>query len=389
MPVILHFPNNVDVSGLDTSDATAQPNSILEGYSAYVQGQKVTGNIKSKSSETYIPSTEDQEIASGVYLEGNQTIKGDANLISENIKAGITIFEVSGDTNVVDTATAEDENSASANNVQSGRVAFVNGAKIIGNVETLDTTEIIPTIEDQVIATQSAKKFIDKGLTVKGDANLLPGHIKEGVEIFGVVGTYIGEETSSQSILLLDTNSYTSKQSTLDAYSTSVYLYESNYQSDGYISLSDMVTKWGGVDSQNNYIGGTDSKYGIYMSNWTESGGMTEILFDTFIDVPKTSTMLFTINAYISSWMNYTPVISLVPVSGNSYDEQLSQAKSNAINKNFTKSITVSIASGSSLSDVLAVMESVPAGTYGVHIGGHNKADNSGFTYNKISLICF
>lgn len=387
MPVILHFPNHINVSGLDTSDANAQPNNILEGYSAYVQGQKVEGNIKSKSAETYIPSIEDQEIASGVYLEGNQTIKGDANLISENIKAGISIFGVSGDTNIVDTT--EDENSASSNNVQSGRVAFVNGAKIIGNVETLDTTEIIPTIGDQVIATQSAKKFIDKGLTVKGDANLLPEHIKEGVEIFGVVGTYIGEETSSQSILLLDTNSYTSKQSTLDAYSTSVYLYESNHQSDGYISLSDMVTKWGGVDSQNNYIGGVDSKYGIYMSNWTESGGMTEILFDTFMDVPKTSTILITLNAYISNWMNYTPVISLVPVSGNSYDEQLSQAKSNAINQNFTKSITVSIAGGSSLKDVVSIIENVPAGTYGVHISGHNKADNSGFTYNKVSLICF
>lgn len=45
---------------------------------------------------TYTPGTTDQTIASGKYLTGAQTIKGDANLIASNIRKGVTIFGVTG-----------------------------------------------------------------------------------------------------------------------------------------------------------------------------------------------------------------------------------------------------------------------------------------------------
>ena len=49
-----------------------------------------------KGATTYTPSTSNQTIASGTYLSGVQTIKGDANLKAENIKAGVSIFGVTG-----------------------------------------------------------------------------------------------------------------------------------------------------------------------------------------------------------------------------------------------------------------------------------------------------
>ena len=45
---------------------------------------------------TYTPGTTDQTIASGKYLTGAQTIKGDENLIASNIRKGVTIFGVTG-----------------------------------------------------------------------------------------------------------------------------------------------------------------------------------------------------------------------------------------------------------------------------------------------------
>ena len=82
---------------LDTSDATLDSGaSMLSGVTAYADGTKYTGSISSKSAETYTPTTSDQTIASGQYLSGAQTIKGDANLSAGNIKSGVTIFGVAG-----------------------------------------------------------------------------------------------------------------------------------------------------------------------------------------------------------------------------------------------------------------------------------------------------
>lgn len=81
---------------IDTSDATATASDILSGKTAYVNDKKITGIITTKESQEYTPSTSDQTIEAGVYLNGIQTIKGDANLISENIKNGVSIFGVIG-----------------------------------------------------------------------------------------------------------------------------------------------------------------------------------------------------------------------------------------------------------------------------------------------------
>lgn len=82
--------------GLDTSDANATAGDILSGKTAYVNGSKVTGNISKKSAQTYTPTTANQTIASGQYLDGVQTIQGDSNLVASNIKQGVSIFGVNG-----------------------------------------------------------------------------------------------------------------------------------------------------------------------------------------------------------------------------------------------------------------------------------------------------
>lgn len=56
----------------------------------------LTASVTTLGATTYTPSTSNQSIASGTYLTGAQTISGDANLVSGNIKSGVSIFGVSG-----------------------------------------------------------------------------------------------------------------------------------------------------------------------------------------------------------------------------------------------------------------------------------------------------
>lgn len=56
----------------------------------------VGSGVTKKSAATYTPGTSDQSIASGQYLNGTQTIKGDSNLTAGNIRSGVKIFGVSG-----------------------------------------------------------------------------------------------------------------------------------------------------------------------------------------------------------------------------------------------------------------------------------------------------
>lgn len=82
--------------GSDTSDATATSFDILAGKTAYTSVGKVEGVIPTLAAQTITPGTVDKTISDGQYLGGTQTIKGDPNLTSGNIKSGVSLFGVEG-----------------------------------------------------------------------------------------------------------------------------------------------------------------------------------------------------------------------------------------------------------------------------------------------------
>ncbi len=76
---------------------TALPSDVLAPKTfSNDDNSEIIGTIPSKAAATYTPSTTEQEIASGQYLSGKQTIKGDAKLLPANIAKGTTIFNVTG-----------------------------------------------------------------------------------------------------------------------------------------------------------------------------------------------------------------------------------------------------------------------------------------------------
>lgn len=80
----------VSSSGLITASATQSAGYVAAGT------KSATKQLTTQAAQTITPGTTDKTIAAGKYLTGAQTIKGDANLLAENIKSGVSIFGVEG-----------------------------------------------------------------------------------------------------------------------------------------------------------------------------------------------------------------------------------------------------------------------------------------------------
>lgn len=166
------------VTGTFTHDATIKSEDMLEGKNGYAQGEKVTGTIKSKGTQTYTPGTVDQTIAQGFYLSGTQTIKGDANLLAKNIKANVDIFGTHG--------TFTDDATATSADILQGATAYANGDKVAGTIARNTGGTFTPTTVEQSAGVEH--KYMEGDIKIAGDSNLVAGNIKKGVSIFGVAG---------------------------------------------------------------------------------------------------------------------------------------------------------------------------------------------------------
>lgn len=82
---------------IDLTADTATAADVLQSKTFHkADGTIATGSIAKLAAQTFTPTTADQTIAAGKYLDGAQTIKGDANLVASNIASGVSIFGVTG-----------------------------------------------------------------------------------------------------------------------------------------------------------------------------------------------------------------------------------------------------------------------------------------------------
>lgn len=89
---------------------------------------------------------------------------------------------------------------ASASEILSGQTAYVNGSKITGTMP--NNGAVSGTIDDLSTPYTVPAGYHDGSGTVEVDsteaAKIIPGNIKDGVEILGVTGTYTGEGVTAQ-----------------------------------------------------------------------------------------------------------------------------------------------------------------------------------------------
>ena len=102
----------VDANGLITASATQSAGYVSSGT------KSATKQLTVQAAQTITPGTSAKTIASGRYLTGTQTIKGDANLIAENIKKGVSIFGVAGSANTIKSKTVYFYNKSSVTDLE-------------------------------------------------------------------------------------------------------------------------------------------------------------------------------------------------------------------------------------------------------------------------------
>ncbi|GAB4199071.1 MAG: hypothetical protein Tsb002_34350 [Wenzhouxiangellaceae bacterium] len=121
-----------------------------------------------------MPGPLDQAIPIGFH-NGQGVVHGDSDLDALNVRAGVELFGITGDSNIVDTRSG----TATAADILAGQVAWVDGQEITG---TLPTQTLSP--DSSVVA---AGNYLANDLQ-SVDSDLNSANIRAGTQIFGVDG---------------------------------------------------------------------------------------------------------------------------------------------------------------------------------------------------------
>lgn len=176
----------------DTSDATLQSGAqMLANVKGYGPDGMIEGQIPTKTASDLQASGAAVTAPAGYYAEAasKSVASGSASTPATTIQATPTIALNSATGEITASVDAQQSitPAVTPGYVASGSAGAVRaqGSDTL-QLQTKAAATIMPSTSDQTIA---AGQFLTGAQTVKGDPNLQPGNIVEGVSIFGKAGT--------------------------------------------------------------------------------------------------------------------------------------------------------------------------------------------------------
>lgn len=164
--------NSITTLDIGTSDATISAGDVLNGKVGYGKGgARVVGNMPNNSGatvgwsgyETITVQPHPQDSSQGLitisnqygsrgYFDNTSKITGNmANLNAGNIKAGVAVGQVNGNSSNSIVGTFTSDANATASQILSGKTAYVNGAKITGTIPSQGAQTITPGTSNKTI----------------------------------------------------------------------------------------------------------------------------------------------------------------------------------------------------------------------------------------------
>lgn len=129
--------NGIEIFGVtgapnvvDTASGDAVAEDILSGKKAWVDGVEVTGSAAPGADVIGTNGSKTFPIPDGHYSGSKTATAIDTDLTAGNIKSGVDIFGVAGDSNVVDTSSGD----AVGTDIAYGKKAWVDGSEITGSL---------------------------------------------------------------------------------------------------------------------------------------------------------------------------------------------------------------------------------------------------------------
>ena len=185
--------SNDDDTGLVGTMAT---NISVDASKASLNGATLTaGDMFTTYSSNSMVGAFDFTLPTG-YYKGPKRLHI-PELLATNIKAGTKVGNQNGANGFV-TGTFTSDANATAGNILNGKTAYVNGAKVTGNIPSKAAATFTPSTSNQTI---SAGQYLSGAQTILGDADLISANILSGKNIFGIPGKSTVVDVSDTTIL--------------------------------------------------------------------------------------------------------------------------------------------------------------------------------------------
>lgn len=321
--------------GTYTSDGNATAGDMKNGKTAYVNGEKITGNAYTLNSPyTFVIDGTAHSLRPGFY--NGISVPGEANFIPANIKAGVTLYGIEG------TYTGSQYD------------AYV-GATVL-EYDHLDSSKRTANFSNSdTITLDTDDKVVSTDITLLKDTNLIASNIKKDIVIYGITGTYEGPPKSE--IVIINTLTETTAEGVVSLLSGVVQTtYDGSFETWNEFAEKSSEVKVGAYLKN----GGGYYPAGIGIHNCGANAGILCVANKKTI---TNNHFFIKYMYYVDSWVTPTLDICFVDAA------DLTEAKTKISNSNYT-SVTITLPGNSAFinTPMYKEVDNISAGSYYIFV---------------------